>query len=623
MSDLKLLLPFRKNKRNGFSVLTLHYTADHEKCGDWVEDIKKKTPEAKFAREYEIDWNAAGGTLVYPFFQKYHNKIVCEPFEIPEDEGWFTAGFDHGSLNPTAFLIAWCAPSGDVYVVWEYYAPGHYLEHVKGLRECPWFERVNGQIWCDPSMSAQTQQTATGLKSMIELYRGENVHMIAAPRTERGMRAQRIAGLWNGGVLEDADPKLRFFSSCPNLIRELKMLRHEQYTGLTAAKRNVHEGVLKKDDHCLVPDTMVSTDVGDIPIKDVRVGMRVLTTGGYRNVKKSCRTGVGKWVRKVNLSDGSSVVGTPGHPVWVKNKGWVPIDALEYGDILLQCVLKKSGSEESSTGAILTPRHRRSETTLFQEKPIGKKGLEGYTKKSGSKRMGRSRTANTSITRTGIQATTNSQTLNASPQESISMNTGLRNEQTGCAASQPPTGTSPLRGTEVWRAERGTLNTLARSGQRNAKTRKARSAVVAAKSTRYLSSEVETDIVLGSARPPRDASAALITSSGPAQRAARSSARVATATRDFALVSVLSVTDAGKSDVYNLHVDEYNEFFANGVRVHNSWDALSYLSAANDFFSTEREKENPNCMAAYMRHELEKQRRRDEIEDPFFADLGA
>jgi hypothetical protein len=42
---------------------------------------------------------------------------------------------------------------------------------------------------------------------------------------------------------------------------------------------------------------------------------------------------------------------------------------------------------------------------------------------------------------------------------------------------------------------------------------------------------------------------------------------------------VLSVTAAGRADVYCLNVDEAHEFYANGVLVANCMDALRYWAA--------------------------------------------
>ena len=45
-------------------------------------------------------------------------------------------------------------------------------------------------------------------------------------------------------------------------------------------------------------------------------------------------------------------------------------------------------------------------------------------------------------------------------------------------------------------------------------------------------------------------------------------------------MKVKSITYAGKSDVYNLHVKETHNFLANGVVVHNCYDEVRYLCMA-------------------------------------------
>jgi hypothetical protein len=52
---------------------------------------------------------------------------------------------------------------------------------------------------------------------------------------------------------------------------------------------------------------------------------------------------------------------------------------------------------------------------------------------------------------------------------------------------------------------------------------------------------------------------------------------------------VLSVSDAGRADVYNLTVDGEPEYFANGVLVHNC-DATRYLTAFMDDLALDPER---------------------------------
>ena len=42
-------------------------------------------------------------------------------------------------------------------------------------------------------------------------------------------------------------------------------------------------------------------------------------------------------------------------------------------------------------------------------------------------------------------------------------------------------------------------------------------------------------------------------------------------------VNVKSIKKVGKADVYNMEVEKYHNFIANGIVVHNSIDALRYI----------------------------------------------
>ena len=70
---------------------------------------------------------------------------------------------------------------------------------------------------------------------------------------------------------------------------------------------------------------------------------------------------------------------------------------------------------------------------------------------------------------------------------------------------------------------------------------------------------------------------------------------------EVATVFAFFVRPDGRSDVYDLSVEGEHEFFANGILVHNCWDALCYTMAANDFFDTSTSEEDPRSFSAFKR----------------------
>lgn len=71
-------------------------------------------------------------------------------------------------------------------------------------------------------------------------------------------------------------------------------------------------GVESHDDLCLVGETLITTDQGQIPIKNIKAGDKVLTRKGYKKVLWSGKTGRKKVITRYGLT------GTENHPVITK-----------------------------------------------------------------------------------------------------------------------------------------------------------------------------------------------------------------------------------------------------------------------------------------------------------------
>ncbi len=87
---------------------------------------------------------------------------------------------------------------------------------------------------------------------------------------------------------------------------------------------------------CLVGNTSVQTDKGEIPIKDIKIGDKVLTREGYKKVLFSQSKGK-KEVYALDCGYGYSIIATGDHRIYTKD-GWKRVDELnEYETI---CVTK-------------------------------------------------------------------------------------------------------------------------------------------------------------------------------------------------------------------------------------------------------------------------------------------
>jgi hypothetical protein len=97
----------RKTKL-GFNILRLHYTADPDKdplttAGKaWLLNAKSGMSEARWRQEYEIDYGALGGQLVFPEWET--GTHVVPPFKLHPDEWTVSMACDPHPRTPHAFV---------------------------------------------------------------------------------------------------------------------------------------------------------------------------------------------------------------------------------------------------------------------------------------------------------------------------------------------------------------------------------------------------------------------------------------------------------------------------------------------------------------------------------------
>jgi hypothetical protein len=126
-------------------------------------------------------------------------------------------------------------------------------------------------------------------------------------------------------------PRLFVADRCQNLIAEIPDYRWADLSPTQEEKADAPEKPRKLRDHaCFVAGTLVATENGERPIESLRVGERVWTRMGLRDVTAVALTRRWTEVQEVTLSSGRKLVGTPEHPVWADGK-WCPLDALRYG----------------------------------------------------------------------------------------------------------------------------------------------------------------------------------------------------------------------------------------------------------------------------------------------------
>ncbi len=90
-------------------------------------------------------------------------------------------------------------------------------------------------------------------------------------------------------------------------------------------------------DACFVAGTMITTRRGQVPIEQIKPGMMVLTRKGFRQVLKAGITCSDAVVMTAYFSNGNKLTGTPEHRIFVKDKGFIPLNSLVWTDIIVVC----------------------------------------------------------------------------------------------------------------------------------------------------------------------------------------------------------------------------------------------------------------------------------------------
>lgn len=309
--------------------------------------------------EIESSW------LVYGKFNEELCKI--KRFTIPDNWPVFS-GHDFGTANPAALFVAQVRlplpPNASLhlrlgdYVAFAEYAPGagfSAVQHIDKFKDI--LERkddgtsrlkleraVGGNVTSEEEIRQLYRNLGWPIRapeSVSEKHKGSKDYQID--------RAKAIIEQNQFYIFEDLHQILHQIADCMWIVDEEKhvtnKVRDEAKYHLLA---------------CFVEGTMITTDEGLVPIEKIKVGDKVLTRQGYQRVANAGKTDDNAETITAYFSDGTTLIGTPDHPVFVKGKGFVPLTCLRYGDTMEVWKEKRLSIEAQSTIAI---RNRKGGVT--------------------------------------------------------------------------------------------------------------------------------------------------------------------------------------------------------------------------------------------------------------------
>ncbi len=238
----------RRNK-NGFFVVQIHYTADPDKDPStphgkiWYENARQGMPESSWRKEYEIDWFANSGELIYPSFDPSVHLI--DPFPIPPDWTKYMA-IDPGLRNPTAILWAAVDKENNVYIYDEYYVPEKTVHwHIQEIKKKEKGAKIYRRL-IDPSSASRNP---INKKTIIDEYKRGGIYCVPANNDLE-------AGINRVKEYLKIDPKtslpsLFFFNTLSHTLWEIAHYRWEKMDPEKIVLKNPPEKPVKKGDHLM------------------------------------------------------------------------------------------------------------------------------------------------------------------------------------------------------------------------------------------------------------------------------------------------------------------------------------------------------------------------------------
>lgn len=240
-----------RNEHNRFVICQLHYTADPAKRSpEWEAEARSGLQSARFAREYDLQWDALDGQKVFPEIVQHRSQIVIPGDSVTFGEHQhYWAGYDHGMRNPSAFVVFTVDESGTIYAVWEMYEPcTNMLAFVAKMKQCPYWNKIR-HIVADPALWDKRGYSSEGQPiSPYEMFYQYGVrNFIKGNRHVEQTWLMLMRQYWG----DKDDIQFKILDSCQCMIEEFEGARYPNMSDVIASNKNVVEVMVDKDNHAM------------------------------------------------------------------------------------------------------------------------------------------------------------------------------------------------------------------------------------------------------------------------------------------------------------------------------------------------------------------------------------
>lgn len=240
-----------------------------------------------------------GSGVVYPLVVE---DLLIDPFELPAHFAKCYA-FDVGWNKNAVLFGAHDRENDTIYIYDEIYRsecePSIMSQAIKARGE--W---ISGVI--DPAARGRSQIDG---RRLIEIYR------------QSGLMIEPADNSVEAGILKVweylSTGRLKIFSNCVNLVKEMRIYRRDEKGRIVKANDHLM-------DCCVVGDTIVNTENGNIKIKDLigKKGKVISRDGSLLNFIGARLTIKNSPIMELKFSNGDIVKCTPDHP-FLTEFGWV------------------------------------------------------------------------------------------------------------------------------------------------------------------------------------------------------------------------------------------------------------------------------------------------------------
>ena len=326
-------------------------------------------------------------------------------------------------------------------------------------------------------------------------------------------------------------------------------------------------------DACFVAGTMIKMKRGEVPIERIKPGMLVETRAGLRQVLHAGKTKAVANVITAHFSDGHYLTGTPMHPIYVKDKGFTPLNSLVWSDIIEVWKEKRLNSTVLHLSDILKQKTGITGFTSIRQL-VGIHPLVCSIKRFGKRIMERFQQAILSIIKMVIPSTMIPGISNVSLMPSM-LNFTKRSSANNADSTLLEYAHLQRRGMLLLKVGDGIVNMVRKLGR------------IVNQSPEFVFS-VGKNILASLIGIRIDSVPELAFQGGmraisgimriePVSSVGSPSISKNQSLNKPAPVSVLGLFGAGKAPVYNLQVEDASEYYANGILVHNCVWALTEL----------------------------------------------